>query len=865
MLTLRTFGKLALENGDRPIGGSGSQRRPLAILAVLAAAGSKGIPRDRLEALFWPDSDSERAKGSLKQTLYALRRDVGLADLIEGTSHLRLNSQALTSDVAAFAAAVSESRFEDAIALYQGPFMEGIEFSGLDELERFISRERDGMADRFRAAGECLAEKLTKVGKHAEAASLWSRLAHHDPYSSQIALRYMEALRQSGERERALKHAALHERVLKEELGAQVSPEIVARVSELKEGKDQNGSRIHSDHAFSHSVVADNGARPTPEDTSVSHERGTRKPSRIARSAIYSILAVTIVAVFLSLRMGGINSPVSAPATSANTSQLVVLPFENATGDTKLNTLSGMGADFITEGISRSAIVPVIDPGTAAAARAALLNQHGGQAPTILEITRATGATTVVTGEFYRRGDSLEIHARIVDGRTGKVLGAIDPITVSSADSNIGIAQLRTQVMSLIAKVFDARLAQVTTIDAMPPRFEAYREFADGVDVWAEGVSTVESAHQSPDTHNTARIHFRRAFALDTTFIAPLVWALFTYDGDFDQAAHLLDSLLVRRDRLTPLDRHAVDYFDAQRKGDQNAALRAAEQASDLAPRSEWSWNAGQILFPQNRPHETLKYFSRLDPDAGWMRLGWAYYWYLRAQTSHLLGDLSGTKEWLARARKKFPENVPIAAAYARALGLDGQRDSMMIVVHEVIHSSVEWNGFYTYSIIEDLMRHHRTSEATQVFNAFAAWYESRGSAATENERQAMAASLLSLKMDDAAKQHFKKLMEYFPDSYFLAQDIEQLAVISARQGDSVAARKLMESVPKDRQDGDNSYDYWRARVAAELGQREQAVQFLRKSFDGGHPQISLSHSMWFDFPKLEGFPPFEALVASDR
>ena len=128
-----------------------------------------------------------------------------------------------------------------------------------------------------------------------------------------------------------------------------------------------------------------------------------------------------------------------------------------------------------------------------------------------------------------------------------------------------------------------------------------------------------------------------------------------------------------------------------------------------------------------------------------------------------------------------------------------------------------------------------------------------------------MAAALLSLNMDGAARQHLIKLVEYLPDSYFKGGYIEQLAVIAASQGDSVEARRLMESVPSDQQEGDNSYDYWRARVAAELGHREQAVQFLRKSFDGGHSQISLSHAMWFDFPKLQGFPPYESLVASDR
>jgi DNA-binding SARP family transcriptional activator len=37
----------------------------LAILAVVAVAGARRISRDRLPTLFWPDSDTERARGAL--------------------------------------------------------------------------------------------------------------------------------------------------------------------------------------------------------------------------------------------------------------------------------------------------------------------------------------------------------------------------------------------------------------------------------------------------------------------------------------------------------------------------------------------------------------------------------------------------------------------------------------------------------------------------------------------------------------------------------------------------------------------------------------------------------------------------------
>ncbi|MGK2961787.1 MAG: hypothetical protein ACSLFK_06510 [Gemmatimonadaceae bacterium] len=74
MLVLRTLGGLALEKDEKPATGAAVQRAPLAILAFIAAAGDMGASRDRIAGVFGPESDTEHARGSLKQALYSLRR-----------------------------------------------------------------------------------------------------------------------------------------------------------------------------------------------------------------------------------------------------------------------------------------------------------------------------------------------------------------------------------------------------------------------------------------------------------------------------------------------------------------------------------------------------------------------------------------------------------------------------------------------------------------------------------------------------------------------------------------------------------------------------------------------------------------------
>src|SRR5216117_915482 len=86
---LRTFGGLSLTGESGPVTGAATQRRKLALLAVLATGGERGVSRDRLLTLFWSESDAEHARHALTQSLSALRRELGSENLVLGSADLR--------------------------------------------------------------------------------------------------------------------------------------------------------------------------------------------------------------------------------------------------------------------------------------------------------------------------------------------------------------------------------------------------------------------------------------------------------------------------------------------------------------------------------------------------------------------------------------------------------------------------------------------------------------------------------------------------------------------------------------------------------------------------------------------------------
>jgi tetratricopeptide (TPR) repeat protein len=133
--------------------GAATQRRPLALLAYLATAGDRGRSRDDVLVHLWPDSTPARARNVLKQTVYALRRDLGEPDLVLADGdRLRLNPAVVANDVAEFEAALDRTEHERALALYRGPFLDGISLSGVPEFDRWAWLERERLAGRHTTA-----------------------------------------------------------------------------------------------------------------------------------------------------------------------------------------------------------------------------------------------------------------------------------------------------------------------------------------------------------------------------------------------------------------------------------------------------------------------------------------------------------------------------------------------------------------------------------------------------------------------------------------------------------------------------------------------------------------------------------------
>ena len=257
---LRTLGALSLVN-ERASTGTASEgilpRGRLALLAALALAGTDGVSRERLMALFWPESDEDRARAALRQAVYAIRSALGADAAITGTTELRLNSAIVSSDLSDFFAAISRGDLLSAVNAYGGPFLLGTYLTGNSAVERWIEDERARASDIYSRALEELATRSTTAGDHEAAAAWWDRRAALEPLSSRVTRRLMESLAASGDPQSAIRCGRAHVQLVRAELDAAPEPELTALLERLTSragalestpiGTDLGDTRVNGD------------------------------------------------------------------------------------------------------------------------------------------------------------------------------------------------------------------------------------------------------------------------------------------------------------------------------------------------------------------------------------------------------------------------------------------------------------------------------------------------------------------------------------------------------------------------------------------------------------------------------------------
>ena len=426
-MLLKTFGGLNITGAE-------TQRRRLCLLAVLAEAGAAGVTRDKLVGLFWPETDEERARGSLAQALYALRRDLGAEDVIEGTTTLRLNESRLPSDIGSFHAALREGRFQEAAHLYTGPFLDGVHLPEAPEFERWLDERRSALAHEAAAMLEQAAATSRDV---TAAAALWRRRAAMDPCDARVAMALMRALAAAGDRAGAIRHAQVHETLVREELGIGAEPAVHALAEELRRQPDAPVP------ARAESSAPD--AVPPPPPTL------PRRRSTVAAAGAL-VAAVALAALVLIARRR--DAP-AAPALPGST--VLAIGLFNSYGEGAAQ-LSAAVTDLLSTSLARSSHVTVLS----GARLYELMDRRDDADSTrrVLQAARAGGATHLVDGALYLQGGTVRLDLRRTAVADGRVVQAM---SIQAADLFAAVDSGTRRLLQPLGATPEGSIADVTT------------------------------------------------------------------------------------------------------------------------------------------------------------------------------------------------------------------------------------------------------------------------------------------------------------------------------------------------------------------------------------------------------------------
>lgn len=444
MLRLVLFGGLRLEEADGPVTGRASQKRRLALLALLAVPPGHLLTRDKLIGFLWPEGGDERARRSLSTGLWDLRQELGEEVIETPGDSVGLNPSLISSDAGEFTEAIEAGDLERAVALYGGPFLDGVHVGASAEFERWADAERQRYAWKYREALEQLATRRQSDGDVRGAAEAWRLLAIEDPCTARVALGYMTALDAAGDRARALQFFRVHSALLRDDLETEPHPEVV----ELAERLREEPARLESPpEQPAPEVEVIQQTAPDDPARDGARQSAVRPPAAagFARRARPWILAVVVLGLLgtglVTVMMQGDDAAVTGPI------RMAVLPFENRSAEP--------GTGYFVDGLSEEILnaLAKVDgfrvPGWTSS------SMFKGRALDAREVARQLEVRYVVGGNVQWEDERLRATVWLEDGRTG------DQVWSESYDrGKESVFEVQEEIARSVVEILRPRLAE---------------------------------------------------------------------------------------------------------------------------------------------------------------------------------------------------------------------------------------------------------------------------------------------------------------------------------------------------------------------------------------------------------------------
>lgn len=246
VLKIYLFGSPTTAYDDVPL--SITSQKAQALLYYLVS-NRQAYSREKLATLFWGETSQRQAKGSLRNTLYELRRDLASDDepaeeyILAESNTLCFNPEAdywldteefeKLLDRKAEGERTRMDNYSQAVELYRGDFLEGFIVKDSYEFEDWSFFERERLQRRYLEALTELSDYCGKQGEYEKAIAYAIQILSRDSLQENIHRQLMRLYYAAGDRNAALRQYEICKEVTERELGVAPLDETTALYEQI--------------------------------------------------------------------------------------------------------------------------------------------------------------------------------------------------------------------------------------------------------------------------------------------------------------------------------------------------------------------------------------------------------------------------------------------------------------------------------------------------------------------------------------------------------------------------------------------------------------------------------------------------------
>jgi serine/threonine-protein kinase len=531
----------------------------------------------------------------------------------------------------------------------------------------------------------------------------------------------------------------------------------------------------------------------------------------------------------------------------ADPKQVVVAGFENRTGDSTLDAVGEIATDYIARGLASTHLMRDVYDARVAAAEAG--ERHHFDRAAARALAARVGAGTVLWGSYYREGDSLQFDAEVVDARTGKLIVSLQRAAGPFRPTTQVVETLRQRVMAGFAVAFGSEFEDWEA-GSIAPTYAAYREMISG------------SNEAWQFNYGEALQHYRRAIALDSAYTG--AWTGAAMAAALQRDCEPVESTAERFRRLAvvlpPADESQLEIALAYCSRDFEGALHATRKAVQVVPRSVAVRALGAVMATELlRPKEALAFLKPLDLEHRPVTsrpVAFARSWVGLAL--HLDGNFAEQLRLALSSGEGRPSVHEVGALAGLGRAPEAERVALS-ALPPAYSEEGSWSLQLVVCAALELRAHGYSDAGQRVLDRAAAWLGPVAvtSAATPDNSPCMwshfNASYYAGRWEEARQAYQHRLAEDSTD----AKAHAALGALAARRHDQREVERMTAWLASRSNPGAFQA---RARIAALLGNKEEAVQLLRESFDRGLEGKMFLH-LDPDFESLLDFPPYRELI----